>query len=110
MARIGRVARVQAIKTATTCTFDERLRRLAVLEQILLHVLVDVLQVGRRKKRVALIKDMLGQLLNADAALTHPEKYLQYLLVVCHIWCIEKRVGKLHYQPFIIDLSAIKPA
>ena len=76
LAGIGRAIGIQAVIAATTSALDERLLRLAVTKQILLHVVVYFLVVGLIEKGTIHVIDVLRNGLHTDATLTGLGKYL----------------------------------
>ena len=82
LAGIGRATGVQTVIASTTRALDERLLRLAITKQILLHVVVYFLIVRLIKEGTIHVIDMLRNGLHTYATLTGLGKYLQYLLIV----------------------------
>ena len=81
---IGRTGGIEAVVASVTSTLDERLRRLAVIQQVLLDIDADFLVVGLMEEGTIHIINMLGNGLHAYTTLTHLGEYLQYLFIVAH--------------------------
>ena len=71
LAGIGRVLGVQTVVATAARVLDKGVGGLGVAQQVLLHLLVNVLQVGLMEERTVQVIDMLGQQLNADATLAY---------------------------------------
>ena len=99
LASVSIVVRVQPIVTAAVSMLNERLGGFRIAKQVLLHIGVDLLQVGLGEKRAIQVIDVLGQLLHPYASLTDVGENLQYLFVVHHH---QKKVGSETYRPFSI--------
>ena len=71
LAGIGRVLGVQTVVATAARALDKGVGGLGVAQQVLLHLLVNVLQVGLMEERTVQVIDMLGQQLDADAPLAY---------------------------------------
>ena len=78
------VLSVEPIKAPTLRPHYQRLCRLRITKQILLHISMYLLQIGLKKKRAVHVIDVLGQLLHTYTLLAHIGQNPQYLLVVRH--------------------------
>ena len=76
LAGIGRATGVQTVIASTTRTLDERLLRLAIAKQILLHIVANVLKVGLIEKGTIHVIDMLCNGLHTYATFTGLGTYL----------------------------------
>ena len=73
---------VESIVAATPCAFNQRVRRLAITEQILLDVGTDFVEVGLSEKGTIPVVNVLANSLHAYASLTGLGENAEYLLIV----------------------------
>ena len=82
--RILRTRRIQTVIATLSRALNERLLRLRILEQILLHVAAHLLIVRLMKERTVQVINVPADILHAYTPLTSLIEYFQYLLVVTH--------------------------
>ena len=79
---IGTALRIQPIAATLASTLNERLLRLGIPEQILLHVAAHLVIVGLVKERTIQVINMPANVLHAYTPFTSLDENPQYLLVV----------------------------
>lgn len=79
-----RTGSIQPIVAALTSMFYQRLRRLGISQQVLLHIGTDIFIVGLREERTIHVIDVLGNGLHTYPTLTGFDEDFQNLTVVTH--------------------------
>jgi hypothetical protein len=79
---ILRTRSIQTVVATLPSALDERLLRLRILQQILLHVTTHLLIVRLMEKGTVQVINVSTDILHAYSSLTSLSEYLQYLLVV----------------------------
>ena len=79
-----RTGSIQPIVAALTSMFYQRLRRLGISQQVLLHIGTYIFIVGLREERTIHVIDVLGNSLHTYPTLTGFDEDFQNLTVVTH--------------------------
>ena len=92
--RILRTRRIQTVIATLSRTLYERLLRLGILEQILLHVAAHLLIVRLMEKGTVQVINVPADILHAYTPLTSLSENFQYLLVVTHYLLFHIKKGR----------------